>query len=151
MDHILVALDASHRAQGVFEAAVEIATQFKAELHLLRVVSVPPEFPAAAAGSGPDTLGKFLRNKAVEELAEFIAQAPHVSFGAPIVRQGEPWRVILEASEELEVDLIVLGSHGYKGLDRLLGTTAAKAVNMALRNVLVVHARLPVSGGGPKA
>jgi nucleotide-binding universal stress UspA family protein len=38
------------------------------------------------------------------------------------------------------VDLIVIGSHGYDALDRLLGTTAAKVVNHADRSVLVVRA-----------
>jgi nucleotide-binding universal stress UspA family protein len=37
------------------------------------------------------------------------------------------------------VDLIVIGSHGYHGLDRVLGTTAARVSNLARRNVLVVH------------
>ena len=41
----------------------------------------------------------------------------------------------------MKADLIVLGSHGYHGLDRLLGTTAGKVVNLARRNVLVVHGR----------
>jgi len=33
----------------------------------------------------------------------------------------------------------VIGSHGYGGLDRLLGTTAARVVNHADRNVLIVR------------
>jgi nucleotide-binding universal stress UspA family protein len=35
--------------------------------------------------------------------------------------------------------LIVIGSHGYGGLDRVLGTTAARVVNHALCSVLVVR------------
>ncbi len=49
------------------------------------------------------------------------------------------------------MDLIVLGSHGYGGIDRLLGTTAAHVANRAERNVLVVHERVghaPVNGSG---
>jgi nucleotide-binding universal stress UspA family protein len=38
------------------------------------------------------------------------------------------------------VALIVIGAHGYQGLDRMLGTTAAKVVNHADRAVLVVRA-----------
>ena len=36
-------------------------------------------------------------------------------------------------------DLIVIGSHGYGAIDRVLGTTAAKVVNHADRTVLVVR------------
>ena len=39
------------------------------------------------------------------------------------------------------MDLIVLGSHGYHVLDRILGTTAARVANLAHRNVFVVHDR----------
>jgi len=48
--------------------------------------------------------------------------------------------MILAQAEKLEVDLIVLGSHGYRGWDRVLGTTAATIANRSTRNVLVVHA-----------
>jgi nucleotide-binding universal stress UspA family protein len=76
--------------------------------------------------------------------------APRVRLGEPIVRIGEPWRLILEVADALNVSLIVIGSHGYQGLDRVLGTTAARVVNSAKRNVLVVHAgpMIPVQAIG---
>jgi universal stress protein F len=46
---------------------------------------------------------------------------------------------IERAAAENDVDMIVIGSHGYHGLDRVLGTTAAKVVNHADRSVLVVR------------
>ncbi|MFI5302394.1 MAG: universal stress protein, partial [Polyangiales bacterium] len=58
-----------------------------------------------------------------------------------VVAVGEPWRVILDVADRSAVDLIVMGSHGYRGFDLVLGTTAAKVVNHAQRNVLIVHAR----------
>ena len=67
---------------------------------------------------------------------------PAVQFGPPIVVFGDPWRVIVENAANFDVDLIVIGSHRYHGrLDRVLGTVAAKVVNHADRNVLVVHER----------
>jgi nucleotide-binding universal stress UspA family protein len=39
----------------------------------------------------------------------------------------------------VEAALILIGSHGYSGLDHLLGTTAARVVNHADRSVLVVR------------
>jgi universal stress protein F len=53
-----------------------------------------------------------------------------------------PWDGICRAGREEAADLIAIGSHGYGGLDRLLGTTAAKVVNHADRNVLVVRMAL---------
>jgi nucleotide-binding universal stress UspA family protein len=63
-----------------------------------------------------------------------------------VIRFGVPWRKILDAADELDVDLIVMGSHGYGGFDRLLGTTAAQVANRARRNVLVVHGTPQHSG-----
>ena len=103
-------------------------------------IFVPPEFPAAAAGSLRDFLFEHLSTAAIREIGLLTAtRAPHLGVDAPIVRMGQPWRLILEVADELDVDLIVLGSHGYHGLDRILGTTAARVANVANRNVLVVH------------
>ena len=52
------------------------------------------------------------------------------------------WDGICHAARELDVDLIVIGSHGYGAIDRVIGTTAAKVVNHADRNVLVVRTLL---------
>ena len=43
---------------------------------------------------------------------------------------------------DADFDLIVIGSHGFGTIDRILGTTAAKVVNHAERNVLVVRTLL---------
>jgi nucleotide-binding universal stress UspA family protein len=53
----------------------------------------------------------------------------------------EPWIGILAAADAVDAALIVLGSHGYRGWDRVLGTTAGKVANSSHRNVLVVHDR----------
>lgn len=137
---ILAALDDSGRAPLVFETAVELATELNAELFLVRVLSVPPEIPAAAH-SHPDHLEEQLDSEARAALHALMKGAPDVLFGPPVVVQGDPWRRILDVARELDVDLIVLGSHRYHGLDRLLGTVAAKVVNHADRNVFIVHGR----------
>jgi nucleotide-binding universal stress UspA family protein len=138
---LLVALDGSPRAPGVFDAAAEVATRFGAELHPFRAIFVPPEFPASAAGSQRDRLPEYLSKEAMDELSRLSARAAHLSIGAPIVRFGQPWRLILDVADQLDVDLVVLGSHGYHGMDHILGTTAARVANLAHRSVLVVHER----------
>jgi nucleotide-binding universal stress UspA family protein len=137
---ILAALDESTRALLVFGTAVSLAKDLGARLFLVRVLSVPPEIPAAAH-SHPDHLEDLLCSQTRATLHTLMAEAPEVGFGSPIVVAGDPWRRILDVSRELDVDLIVVGSHRYHGLDRVLGTVAAKVVNHADRNVLVVHER----------
>ncbi|MFI5307746.1 MAG: universal stress protein [Polyangiales bacterium] len=140
MRTILVALDGSPRAPGVAAAAAEIGRRFGATLIPLRAVSIPPEFPPAAHVVLDDPLPAHLERTALTELAQRVAGIEG-AWARPIARIGQPWRTILEVAEERNVDLIVLGSHGYHGIDHVLGTTAAKVTNSARTNVLVVHER----------
>jgi nucleotide-binding universal stress UspA family protein len=137
---ILVALDGSPRAPGVLRSAAEIARRFDAEVVPVRVIFVPPEFPPAAHVIEKDELPAHMVDDSERELRALMAAEQGVRFGAPVVRSGaQPWRTIVELGEELDVDLLVIGSHGYHGMDRILGTTAGKIANLARRNVLVVH------------
>jgi nucleotide-binding universal stress UspA family protein len=136
---ILVALDGSSRAPDVLAAAAEVGVRFDAILIPFRAVSIPPDFPAAAEAGNGARLAKVLDDTARAELASLVD--PWIAPKAPpVVGHGPPWRAILHAAREHDVDLIVLGSHGYGGLDRALGTTAAQVVHHARRNLLVVHA-----------
>jgi universal stress protein F len=140
---VLVAVDASPRAPAVVAAAAEIAARFGATLTLFRALSIPPDFPPAAHVGPADALPAFLTKEALAGLDALLATLPPgVRADAPMVRVGQSWRTILQVADELDVDLIVIGSHGYYGLDRVLGTTAGKVANRARRNVLVVHERV---------
>jgi universal stress protein A len=56
-----------------------------------------------------------------------------------ILRHGNPYEEIVNAAREIGVDLIVIGSHGYTGLGRLLlGSTADRVLQYAPCPVLVV-------------
>ena len=143
---ILAAIDDSVRGPFVFRTAATLAKELTAELFLVRVLSVPPEIPAAAH-SHPDHLEEKLGKDARDELHALMAETPDVVFGPPIVVQGDPWRHILDVARDIDVDLILVGSHRYNALGRALGTVAAKVVNNADRNVLVVHARKSESIG----
>lgn len=139
---ILVALDGSARAPGVFAAAAEIARRFQADLVPLRAIFVPAEFPPAGHVPQGDPLRAHMIQEAERSLALLSSSSPDVRIAPPIVRHGQPWRVILEVADELDVDLIAMGSHGYHGFDRVLGTTAGMVANLAHRNVLVVHGQI---------
>lgn len=139
---ILVALDETTRAPHVFATATALARQLAAEVFIVRVLWVPAELPPAAHVH-PDGLEGKVEHVARDELHALMATVPGVMFGPPIVVEGNPWRQILRIGNDLDVDLIVIGSHGYHGVDRLLGTVAARVVNHAHRNVLVVHAHEP--------
>ena len=135
---MLVALDESPRAPSVFLAATSLARQVGAEVFIIRVLWIPPDIPPAAHVQ-PDGIEDAIEHAALEELRAIMRTALGVRFGSPIVVEGDPWRQILRIGDEMDVDLIVIGNHRHHGLERMLGTVAAKVVNHARRNVLVVH------------
>jgi nucleotide-binding universal stress UspA family protein len=90
----------------------------------------------------PDALPGIVVTEARQELQALATDYPEAIIEEPALHDPpQAWRGILAAGERLNADLIVIGSHGYSGWDRVLGTTAANVVNRADRNVLVVHDR----------
>jgi universal stress protein A len=137
---ILVALDETPVASRVLAMATEIAERFDATLLLLRVIDIPPEFPAAAANADPhDALPAFLTAQGVAALQALAAGNPRALVHPPIVRSGDPWQAIQREADQNAVDLIVVGSHAYHWQDRLLGSVAGTLANRGHANVLVVR------------
>jgi len=139
MNRILVGLDGSAEEPRVLEAARGLAERLSAKLLLFRAVPLPVEIPAGAFGVPPDALGGILLETAQKHLAEVARTVPPALLGGTKLELGSPWRAICDAAKSENADLIVIGSHGYHGLDRVLGTTAAKVVNHADRSVMVVR------------
>lgn len=140
MQRILVGLDASPRAAGVLEVAAKLAQGLGAKLVLFRGVGIPIEVPAEAYSLSPDNLEEALEKAAIGSLATLAAQMPPGLVEKIRVAVGTPWQSVCHVAQEENVDLIVVGSHGYGGLDRVIGTTASRIVNHADRSVLVVRA-----------
>jgi len=139
MKRILVALDGSERQALVLQTALNLAETHKAELVVFRSVAVPVDLPQMALAAAPDAVGKILVDGARGNLEAALANAPAGRIREVRVEVGTPWYAIVETAKSIDADLIVIGSHGYGMLDRLIGTTAAKVVNHADRSVLVVR------------
>jgi len=144
MTTILIAVDGSGRAPGVFEVAMSLARAMNARAVLYRVLEASPDFTPPGA-VGVDPLPAYLEGKARAQLTSLVASAPDVQCELRIEESSQPWRAILAAADATNADLIVIGSHGYHGWDHVLGTTAGKVANRAQRNVFVVHQRTPGS------
>jgi len=139
MKRILVGLDGSPRAADVLAAAIAIARSRGARLVLLRAVGLPAEVPQDFWKTTEEPLLDVLKKHAEQYLREELAKVPsEVACGFEI-GVGAPWQVVCDAARRDQADLVVIGSHGYAGFDRLLGTTAAKVVNHATCSVLVVR------------
>jgi len=139
---MLVGLDHSPRSPSVLRTAVAVARKLGARVVLFRAVGLPTEVPQEAYHLSPDELSQWVLKKAEKELQEMGEGIDAVDSVA--VKLGTPWHGICEAAKEARAGMIVIGSHGYEGIDRVLGTTAAKVVNHAPCSVLVVRGELGV-------
>jgi nucleotide-binding universal stress UspA family protein len=139
MDRILVGLDASPRSKEVLGAAIDLARRTGAKLRLLRAVGLPPELPANIWALPPAQLTDSFLTAAKLDIDEAGAAVPPELYDGGYAQVGVAWETICRVAKEYEADLIVIGSHGYGVLDRLIGTTAAKVVNHADRSVFVVR------------
>jgi universal stress protein F len=139
MKRILCCLDSSPRAAHVLSAAVDLAKGTGAKVMLFRSVGLPPDMhPLMTVGTTPAHLVDLLLENAGKELDTMARQVPPELLEGAFTHVGTAWDAICQAAKDKEADVIVLGSHGYGALDRLLGTTAAKVVNHADRSVYVV-------------
>ncbi len=139
MKRILVGLDGSARSPAVLDAALAIAVAQGARLTLLRSIGLPPDVPQDFWKTTEESLLELLRHHARDYLTEQAARVPEGLRGGTELVVGSPWQALCETARTLGADLVVIGSHGYAGFDRLLGTTAAKVVNHAPCSVLVVR------------
>lgn|SRR5450432_3016146 len=141
VQRILVGLDGSPRESLVLQAAQELAVRYEAELILMRAVGLPPEIPQEAWLDPNLSVQEFLERKAhaaLEQCAKGLPEALRSRHRLEVV-VSTAWQALCTGAQTQGADLIVIGSHGYGGLDRVLGTTAARVVNHALCSVFVVR------------
>jgi nucleotide-binding universal stress UspA family protein len=141
MERILVGLDASPRSKDVLAAAIDLAERTGAKLRLIRAVGIPPELPTNVWAVSPAQLTDTFLMTARRDLEDLSTGIPPGLSDGVVAQVGVAWDTICRVAREYDADLIVIGSHGYGLLDRLVGTTAAKVVNHADRSVFVARAR----------
>ena len=133
---ILIATDFSDCSAEALEYAVLLAKHFGADLYLFHAFeALPYKVPAEASSVRPGAF-EWLRTLKEEEekrLEQLVGEVHRKGVKVhPIFKEGVPFRKISEAAKEVEADLIVLGTHGRTGLDRLMmGSVAERVVRGA--------------------
>lgn len=132
---VLAATDGSRYSKAAVNEAIRIAKASKGALIIVSVVDITEEFETEA----PELTERFERRfKAMVERIKKQAKAKGVK-AEGVVKIGEPYDVIINAAKEKKADLIVMGSHGRRGLSRLLmGSVTERVIGHAKCPVLVV-------------
>ncbi|MEM9457345.1 MAG: universal stress protein [Myxococcota bacterium] len=136
---IIVGLDGSPREPLVRRRAVQLADTMGGQLVLVRAVQVPANIPAMVWALGDEEFHKFLVEHARTELQRIADALPDGLVESVVSREGRPSEVLCEVARQKRAGLVVIGTHGFDRVDRLLGTTAARVTNQAPCSVLVVR------------
>ncbi|MCU4742077.1 universal stress protein [Halobacteria archaeon AArc-m2/3/4] len=135
---ILLPTDGSETTDRALEHALDLATQYDAELHVLYVVDATVfanDVETGAIVEEFETMG----NRIVDHVIQQATDAGIEPTRTSVVR-GTPHKRILEYTDENEIDLVVMGTHGRSGLDRyLLGSVTEKVVRLSDAPVLTVR------------
>lgn len=144
--NILVPIDLEKSAAQVLDYAVALAAKLDAKLHVLHAVPWPllgAEIPIAVSDTAMDGIMKHEQKVFDELVAAHTASHPPAS---AVVKKGDARTAILAVAEELHTDLIVIGTHGRRGVSRLmLGSVAESVARAAPCPVLFVRSGLPIT------
>jgi len=137
---ILVPTDASEFSRRALTTALEIARKFQAEVVLLFVTYVPEAYwgynPAYTIEVSKETIAETGKQTLRDTLVG-------VDFGdVPLKKKiipGHPSSVILEEVSNENIDLVVMGSHGYGPIARaVLGSVSQRVLRKSTCSVLIV-------------
>ena len=136
---VLCPIDFSEHSLTALDVALKVVQQNDAALYLLNVAPMP----AGAAGFQPVPLDPYPyvekdRREQLKKLAQ--ERIPATVRYEMLVTSGDPAERVLETARGLDADLIVMGTHGRKGLGHLvLGSVAERVVRESPIPVLTVH------------
>lgn len=141
--HILVPVDGSSTSLQAVSQAVAIAGVFGSAVTAIYVID---PYPFTGVGTefayGQDQYLSAAKAEAQEALTATREQveAAGLKVDTRMVEAHATWRGIVETADAIKADLVVMGSHGRHGLDKLvLGSVAQRVLQHATQPVLVVR------------
>jgi nucleotide-binding universal stress UspA family protein len=140
---IVCPVDFSEFSVSAYRYALSLARHFRAKLFVQHIVELgrhPSVYYAPSADSFDEFCRKLSEN-AREQLQGFVKQYTHDEIEPEcVVQQGETSDAILSFADARKADMIVMGTHGRRGFDRLmLGSATERVIRKASCPVLVVR------------
>ncbi|HEY5175359.1 MAG TPA: universal stress protein [Terriglobales bacterium] len=134
---ILLATDFSPESQNALKCAISLAKRYESKLFLAHAIS---EEASLTAGDAWPALIDTAQRNAEDSMVQLEQTADLQSLPHEVLMQaGETWEVLSRLVSDQNIDLIVMGTHGSGGIDKLmLGSTAEKVVRHATCPVLTV-------------
>lgn len=137
-ERILVPTDGSPEVDAVLDHAASLAATHDADLHVLYVINtagyagLPGDGAVGGLSAMMNEQGETALDRAAERVGERLTER--------VLIEGTPSEEIIDYAEEADCDLVVMGTHGRGGIDRLLlGSVAERVVRTSPVPVLTVR------------
>ena len=140
MQKVLIAVDEDPIAARAADVGMDLARSLHAQVALVHVID-PALIVSPEAGIAADDLAVAARQDAARLVADFRARLQADAHALGFIPLGSPGPEIVKAAKEWQADIIVIGSHGRRGITRALVGSVAEAV--------MRHAPCPVLVVGP--
>mgnify|MGYP002761347320 FL=1 len=135
-DTILVPTDGSDQSDAALDHALELSGPHDSEVHVLYVADTNRDSLTTQRGEVVDALEQE-GDRVVSEALDRVAAGVDV---VDAVETGDPVETILDYADAVDADLVVMGTHGRRGLDRyLLGSTTERVVRLASVPILTIR------------
>lgn len=136
-DDVLLPTDGSSAADAAVPHAIELADRYGARLHVLYVADTTEYSTVTFEDDVVDPLvdeGEQVVDEVVEKATDQNVEA------VGVVMKGGAYETILQYVEDEDIDVVVMGTHGRRGLDRaLLGSVTERIVRTSDAPVLTVR------------
>ena len=148
-DTIRIPTDGSKGTEQAITNGLDIAQRYGATVHGLYVIDIADLLEIGYVGDRSDFEATI---EPLEETAKRAVEAIEKRAGRmdvdvgviTVVRQGPPYETVVEYADEVDADLIVMGTHGRRGLPRyFLGSVTERVVRTA--DVPVLTVRMPAN------
>jgi nucleotide-binding universal stress UspA family protein len=146
--NILVATDFTEIGDHALDYAIDVARQTGATVTLVHAYEIPVYgFPSGAFVVPPDFATRLMDVAQASLTAAVEKRKDRGVKIESVLQAGRPWEVINDTARVRACDLIVVGTHGRKGLSRaLLGSIAERVLRTATLPVLAVHMEAKPTG-----
>lgn len=136
-EKILVATDGSDRNRAAVSEALRIGRESGSAVYAVYVIDTGI-FETASGGTTSADTWAFMQSEAATALAQVKSKASGVNIET-VILEGKPAHEIVKFATDKNIDLIVIGTQGKKGIERLLlGSVAENVIRSAPCRVLVV-------------
>jgi nucleotide-binding universal stress UspA family protein len=144
--NILTPIDFSSNSNQVFELGYSIAQQNHARLHLIHIIDPNYYEKQQNENANIDFIRRIRLENAKEELEKFKFELPYSDVDiVEVLIEGTPHKTIIDYSKQNDIDMIIIGSHGWTNLPtKVMGSIADKIMRQADIPVICLKSNVPV-------